>query len=70
MLKEIKIKYYFEEEDKEIVKKWLKDNNKTLQDLAKTLHFNYNHFQHVWNGRRSLPEEAYNELIGLGIKLN
>ena len=68
MIKEIKtLEYiYFTDEDRVSIKKWAKENEISLKEIADKIGYNYKHFIHVIGGRKTASEYALNKLKKMG----
>lgn len=65
------VKYYwFEKKEKEVVKKWLKDNKLRAIDLANKLDVTKDHLYHCLSGDRPISIRLINKMQELGIEIS
>lgn len=67
LIKTKTLKYvYFTAEDKNSLKKWAKEKEISLKEIADYLGYNYKHFIHVIGGRKSISQYAIDKLNAMG----
>lgn len=59
--------FFFEKEDKQKIKDWLKENELNIKWLAEELGFSYKHLINALAGRKSIPEDVIGTLESIGI---
>ena len=65
--KHCKVDFYFDKEDKKIIKKKLIDKNLTMLKLADKLGISYSYFSKIVAGSRKISPQIYRKMIKLGL---